>query len=154
MAYLVTPDHATQQEMRSCLQSAVQMPAPLMVALVTHWLETGVADRIITAIRNEAIGRQQLAQRTLKGFQFLAKPAAHHLWLRLPDGWGRRDVAAHLLRSGLAVVASGCLCRRRQPATCRATLARRRAQSRRADAGAADPGRRALQRPVDTRQIV
>jgi DNA-binding transcriptional MocR family regulator len=103
VAYLVAPDNAAQQEMRSYLQATVQMPAPLMVALVTHWLETGIADRIITAIRNEAVGRQQLAQRALKGFQFLAKPAAHHLWLRLPEG--RPDVAAHLLRNGLAVVA-------------------------------------------------
>jgi DNA-binding transcriptional MocR family regulator len=106
VAYLLTPDTTAQAEMRSYLQATVQMPAPLMVALVTHWLETGVADRIITAIRNEAIGRQQLAQRALKDFQFLAKPAAHHLWLRLPDGWGRQEVAAHLLRNGLAVVAS------------------------------------------------
>src|SRR5438270_13586818 len=89
--------------MRTSVQATVQMPAPLMVALVTHWIETGIADRIITAIRNEAIGRQQLAQRALKGFEFQAKPAAHHLWLRLPEG--RADVAAHLLRNGLAVVA-------------------------------------------------
>jgi DNA-binding transcriptional MocR family regulator len=106
VAYLITPDGNTQQEMRAYLQSAVQMPAPLMVALVTHWLETGVADRIIAAIRSEAVGRQQLAQRALKGFQFVAKPAAHHLWLRLPDGWSRPDVTSHLLRNGLAVIAS------------------------------------------------
>ncbi|MFK5027028.1 hypothetical protein ACI39O_26930, partial [Klebsiella pneumoniae] len=73
------------------------------VALVTHWLESGIADRIIGAIRNEAIGRQQLAQRALKGFHFLTKPAAHHLWLRLPEN--RPDVAGDLLRNGLAVVA-------------------------------------------------
>lgn len=103
VAYLLTPDGGAQLQMRSSLQATVQMPAPLMVALVTHWLETGVADRIITAIRNEAVGRQQLAQRALKGFRFQAKPAAHHLWLHLPEG--RADVAAHLLRNGLAIVA-------------------------------------------------
>jgi DNA-binding transcriptional MocR family regulator len=102
VAYLLTPDGAAQQEMRSALQATVQMPAPLMVALVTHWLESGVADRIIAAIRNEAVGRQQLAQRALKGLQFQAKPAAHHLWLHLPAG--RPDVTAHLLRNGLAIV--------------------------------------------------
>jgi len=102
VAYLVTPDADAQLQMRGHLQATVQMPAPLMVALVTHWIEAGIADRIITAIRNEAVGRQQIAQRALKGFQFLAKPAAHHLWLRLPEG--RRDVAAHLLRNGLAIV--------------------------------------------------
>ena len=103
VAYLLTPDSAAQQEMRSSLQATVQMPAPLMVALVTHWIESGIADRIIGAIRNEAVGRQQLAQRALKGLSFLAKPAAHHLWLRLPEN--RPDVAGQLLRDGLAVVA-------------------------------------------------
>src|SRR5262249_28245275 len=50
VAYLVVPDSGAEQDMRSHLQATVQMPAPLMVALVTHWLESGIADRIITAI--------------------------------------------------------------------------------------------------------
>jgi hypothetical protein len=37
------------------------IPAPLMVALVTHWLRSGIADQIIHAVRNEASGRQKLA---------------------------------------------------------------------------------------------
>jgi DNA-binding transcriptional MocR family regulator len=106
VAFLLTPDQAAEQAMRTYLQSAVQMPAPLMVALVTHWIETGIADRIVAAIRNEAVGRQQLAQRALKGLQFLANPAAHHLWLRLPEGRSRTEIAAQLLRNGLAVIAS------------------------------------------------
>jgi DNA-binding transcriptional MocR family regulator len=153
VAYLVTPEHAAQQEMRSYLQATVQMPAPLMVALVTHWLETGVADRIITAIRNEAIGRQQLAQRALKGFQFLAKPAAHHLWLRLPEGRSRVDVAADLLRSGLAVIASDAfVVDGKPPHAARLSLgaARNRAELGRALQILVG----ALRRPVDVRQIV
>jgi DNA-binding transcriptional MocR family regulator len=153
VAYLVTPEHAAQQEMRSYLQATVQMPVPLMVALVTHWLETGVADRIITAIRNEAIGRQQLAQRALKGFQFLAKPAAHHLWLRLPEGRSRVDVAADLLRSGLAVIASDAfVVDGKPPHAARLSLgaARNRAELGRALQILVG----ALRRPVDVRQIV
>jgi DNA-binding transcriptional MocR family regulator len=153
VAYLVTPDHAAQQEMRSYLQAAVQMPAPLMVALVTHWLETGVADRIITAIRNEAIGRQQLAQRALKGFQFLAKPAAHHLWLRLPEGRSRVDVAADLLRSGLAVIASDAfVVDGKPPHAARLSLGAARNRAELGQALQILVG--ALRRPVDVRQIV
>jgi DNA-binding transcriptional MocR family regulator len=153
VAYLVTPDHAAQQEMRTYLQAAVQMPAPLMVALVTHWLETGVADRIITAIRNEAIGRQQLAQRALKGFQFLAKPAAHHLWLRLPEAWGRMDVAAHLLRNGLAVIASDAVVvDGNAPHAARLSLGAARNRAELGQALQILVG--ALSRPVDVRQIV
>lgn len=151
VAYLVTPDDASQQEMRGHLQAIVQMPAPLMVALVTHWIETGVADRIVTAIRNEAVGRQQLAQRALKGFQFLAKPAAHHLWLRLPEG--RPDVAAHLLRNGLAVVAADAFTvDGTTPHAARVSLGAARNRSELAEALRILVG--ALQKPTDTRQIV
>jgi len=106
VAFLVTPNASARHEMRGCLQSAMQMAAPLMVALVTHWLETGVADRIIAAIRNEASGRQQLAQRTLKELQFFTKKTAHHLWLRLPAECEASEITANLLRNGLAVIGS------------------------------------------------
>ncbi|WP_187436186.1 PLP-dependent aminotransferase family protein [Bradyrhizobium hipponense] len=151
VAYLVTPDSGAQQELRSHLQATVQMPAPLMVALVTHWLENGIADRIITAIRNEAVGRQQLAQRALKGFQFLAKPAAHHLWLRLPEG--RPDVAAHLLRNGLAVVAADAFAvNGTPPHAARVSLGAARNRAELAEALRILVG--ALHKPADSKQIV
>ena len=121
--------------------------------VMTHWLETGVADRIITAIRNEAVGRQQLAQRALKGFQFLAKPAAHHLWLRLPEGRSRVDVAADLLRSGLAVIASDAfVVDGKPPHAARLSLGAARNRAELGQALQILVG--ALRRPVDVRQIV
>jgi DNA-binding transcriptional MocR family regulator len=71
-----------------------------------HWLRSGVADQIVTAIRNEAIGRQQLAAKLLKGQPFAAYSKGHHLWLSLPRHWSRGDFVAHVLREGLAVVPS------------------------------------------------
>lgn len=151
VAYLLTPDGGAQLQMRSSLQATVQMPAPLMVALVTHWLETGVADRIITAIRNEAVGRQQLAQRALKGFRFQAKPAAHHLWLHLPEG--RADVAAHLLRNGLAIVAGDAFTvDGTSPHAARVSLGAARNRSELTEALRILVG--ALQKPANIRQIV
>lgn len=151
VAYLLTPDGGAQLQMRSSLQATVQMPAPLMVALVTHWLETGVADRIITAIRNEAVGRQQLAQRALKGFRFQAKPAAHHLWLHLPEG--RADVAAHLLRNGLAIVAGEAFTvDGTAPRAARVSLGAARNRSELTEALRILVG--ALQKPANIRQIV
>ncbi|MFT4121094.1 PLP-dependent aminotransferase family protein [Bradyrhizobium sp.] len=153
VAYLVTPDGGTQQEMRRHLQATVQMPAPLMVALTTHWIETGIADRIIAAIRSEAVGRQQLAQRALRGFQFQAKPAAHHLWLRLPDSRERRDVVAHLLRNGLAVVAGDAFAvDTTPPHAARVSLGAARNRSELTEALRILVG--ALHKPADTRQIV
>jgi DNA-binding transcriptional MocR family regulator len=105
VSYLLTPDTAAREEMCARLQAAAQMPPPLMVALVTHWIESGVAERIIAAIRNEAIARQQLAARALRGAVYSAGRAGHHLWLGLPSE-GREGFAAQLLQNGLAVVGS------------------------------------------------
>ncbi len=106
VSYLLTPDLASQEQMRARLQAAAQMPPPLMVALATHWIESGIAERIIGAIRNEAAGRQLLAARVLKGLSFAAGRTGHHIWLTLPSEWRQEDFVAYLLRSGLAVVGS------------------------------------------------
>ena len=80
------------------------MTPPPMVALVAHWMRSGVVDKISAAIRNEAKGRQQLAGRFLKGIPYAARPHGHHLWLSLPPHWNRPDFLSHVLRRGLAVV--------------------------------------------------
>ena len=67
ISFLLTPDVAAEQMLRNNLQATTQMAPPLMLALVMHWLRSGVADQIVTAIRNEAIGRQQLAGKATKG---------------------------------------------------------------------------------------
>lgn len=104
VAYLLAPDLAAEQMMRASLQATMQMPPPLMVALVTHWLKSGVAGEIIRSIRNEAAARQELAARILKGVAFAARPASHHLWMPLPRYLEGTDLLSHLMRNGLAVV--------------------------------------------------
>ena len=105
VAYLLAPDSAAEARMRGGLQATMLMPPSLMVALVTHWLRSGIANEIIKAIRAEASARQQLAQRFLKGVTYVARPASHHLWVPLPKHLDGGDVIGHLLRNGLAVVA-------------------------------------------------
>jgi DNA-binding transcriptional MocR family regulator len=106
VSFLLAPDAAAEQAMRSLLQASTQMTPPLMVALAIHWLGSGVGDQIVMAVRNEAIGRQRLAARILQGLSFAARPSGHHLWLSLPSWWSRSNFVLHVLRRGLAVVAS------------------------------------------------
>jgi len=51
VAYLLAPDAAAEQIMRSALQATTQMPPPLMVALLTHWIRSGIADELSSAKR-------------------------------------------------------------------------------------------------------
>jgi DNA-binding transcriptional MocR family regulator len=104
VAYLLTPDLAAEQKMRAGLQATLLMPPSLMVALLTHWLHSGIANEIIRAIRNEAAARQQLAARFLKGVAYASRPTSHHLWMPLPSHLEGTDLLSHLMRNGVAVV--------------------------------------------------
>jgi DNA-binding transcriptional MocR family regulator len=106
VSLLLTPDRQSALDLRSSLHATCQMAPPLMVALVMEWLRSGEAARIISAIREEATGRQQLAARALSGYPFAAHAKGHHLWLPLPDRWNRSAFVAELFRQGLAVVGS------------------------------------------------
>ena len=61
--------------------------APLMVELVTRWIEDGSAARIIERRREEAAERQDIARQALAGLAYAAHPRGFHLWLALPDPW-------------------------------------------------------------------
>jgi DNA-binding transcriptional MocR family regulator len=80
------------------------MPAFLMVALVTRWLQDGSADAIIDAVREEATVRQKLAADLLARYAFSRHPKGHHIWIPLPRPWSRAEFASHVQRQGLAIV--------------------------------------------------
>jgi DNA-binding transcriptional MocR family regulator len=106
VSFLSAPDPASATGLRGILQSIAHMAPPLMVALVTEWLRTGEAETIISAIRKEASARQELVARILRGQAYLAHPNGHHVWMPLPEGWGRMEFVTQLFRRGLGVVAS------------------------------------------------
>jgi DNA-binding transcriptional MocR family regulator len=105
VSLLNAPNPAAAARVADALRAAVQMAPPLMVALVTRWLQDGSADRIIAAIRSEAAARQRIAAQALAGVRYAADPRGHHIWLSLPPHWSNAAFLAHLQRQGLAVVA-------------------------------------------------
>jgi DNA-binding transcriptional MocR family regulator len=104
VSYLLVPDANAAQAMRNALSATALMPPPLMVALVTRWIRTGIAGAIILAIRNEAAGRQRLAAKFLKGIPHAAGTHGHHLWLPLPRRRHRAEFLSQALDRGLALV--------------------------------------------------
>jgi DNA-binding transcriptional MocR family regulator len=104
ISYLLAPDADAELEMRNNLVATMLMPPPLMAALVTHWIRSGIADSIIQAIRDESAARQRLAGKFLKGVPHSAGTHGHHLWLPLPRRWNRTEFLHDLSNRGLAVV--------------------------------------------------
>ena len=84
VSLLLTPDQASAEVLVSALRASVQMPAFLMVALVTRWLQDGSAEAIIGAILNEASARQKLAANVLVQHAYSRHPNGHHIWVPLP----------------------------------------------------------------------
>src|SRR5262249_58998167 len=74
VSFLLTPDPDSAGLLAAALRASVQMPAFLMVALVTRWLKDGSADAIIGAIRDEAAARQKLAAEALARHVFSRHP--------------------------------------------------------------------------------
>jgi DNA-binding transcriptional MocR family regulator len=102
----MTPDRDAAGLLAAAQRATVQMPAFLMVALVTRWLQDGSAEAIIGAIRDEAAARQKLAAEVLARHAFSRHPNGHHIWLPLPRNWSRTEFASHVQRLGLAIVTS------------------------------------------------
>jgi DNA-binding transcriptional MocR family regulator len=106
VAHVLTPDRAASAGVANALRTVSQMPAPLMVALVSRWIADGSADVIVSAVATEAAARQRLASKALAGQSYAAHAGGLHVWLRLPATWTRAEFAAHVQRQGLAVVTS------------------------------------------------
>lgn len=107
MSLVVVPDAVSADSLTGLLRAALQMPVPLMTAVVTRWMQSGAADAIIAAVRAEAAARQTLARAALDGHAFFANPSGHHVWLPLSERRAAERFAADLQGRGLAVV-TGC----------------------------------------------
>jgi DNA-binding transcriptional MocR family regulator len=104
VSFLLTPDQDAASLLANALRATVHMPAFLMVALVTRWLQDGSADAIIAAIRDEATARQKLASQVLARHAFSRHPNGLHIWVTLPPSWNRTEFASYVQRQGLGVV--------------------------------------------------
>jgi DNA-binding transcriptional MocR family regulator len=106
VAYVVTSEPTMAARLTTALRATTGMAPPLMVALATQWIENGMADDILLALRQEAMARQRLAKTLLQGHHYQTQPESHHLWLGLPPEWPRLDFVTQMQSQGLAIVPS------------------------------------------------
>jgi DNA-binding transcriptional MocR family regulator len=104
VSFLMTPDRGSAELMGRALRASVQMPTPIMVALIVRWLQDGSLDAIIGAVRSEAMARQKLAAGVLAQHDYSRHPNGHHIWIPLSRNWGGAEFALHVHRQGLAIV--------------------------------------------------
>lgn len=110
LAYLVAPSTRRLTGVAARLKSASVMASPLMAALATRWIETGVADEILAGVRAESRIRQRIAADLLPSESYIADPNGFHLWITPPAPWTRGRIVDWMRGHALGAVASDPFC--------------------------------------------
>ncbi|MDI7863160.1 PLP-dependent aminotransferase family protein [Rhizobiaceae bacterium n13] len=104
IAYVAMPDRLAADGLAAVIRSTSLMVSPLLAAVASDWITTGLIDTITRTIRTENSERQEIAAAALGDRRYFYHPQGHHLWLPLPGGWNATAFAAEAERSGLSVV--------------------------------------------------
>lgn len=75
----------------------------VMTALACAWLEDGTVARLEAEKRADAMRRQAMARKILKGLRYVSHPASYFLWLPLPEEARADQVAMALLQENVSV---------------------------------------------------
>jgi DNA-binding transcriptional MocR family regulator len=115
-AYVASPGAAANQRAAGALRAMAVMASPWTNALVTRWLESGIAKSVLAAVRDECTARSLLARAHLEHLGALMPPQSFHLWLPLRGAQGvEAGLAGRLQQLGIAAVASSAFSTDRDP---------------------------------------
>ena len=88
------------------VRATMWMPAPPMLEVFRHLVDSGDAARLVAARHAEAEARQFLAAEALRGFDCRSHRYAPHLWLHLPETWSGRNFSNEARQRGVSVLTS------------------------------------------------
>jgi len=103
IAYLAVPNARAAARLAGNVRASTSIASPLTAAIATRWIETGTADAVLKAMRQETGERQRLLSAYLP--TAISHPEAFHAWLPLNGGWDRHGFTAKLRSVGIGVVA-------------------------------------------------
>jgi DNA-binding transcriptional MocR family regulator len=102
LAYVAAPStQAATTMLASAEQLSFWVPTPLVIAIMTSWVENGVADLISNDIARECLMRERAATQILAGYDVRAPRGTMHLWLTLPTGCEASDFAHRAQATGV-----------------------------------------------------
>ncbi len=122
IAYLAVPDGRHASRITAALRASALMVSPLSAAIASRWIETGIADEVLAAIREETRARQAIAAELLPAEAIRTDAEGFHLWLSLSEPWTRGEFVERLRSSGVGAVASDAFALGRAPQAVRLGL--------------------------------
>lgn len=82
------------------------MVSTLPTEIVTYWLKSGIAEKVIKERIQEQQLRQKIAAEFLGGFSYKSHPTSYFIWLQVPQNYTSEGFAIELHRRGVAVTPS------------------------------------------------
>ncbi|WDQ15690.1 aminotransferase-like domain-containing protein [Rhodopirellula sp. P2] len=110
IAYLLTPHAMEPRDFAASLRAVSVMASPLTTALVTRWIESGLADAILAAVRSETRARRKVLSHCLPKEILVAAENGFHAWIQLPKSQPRARVIDWMRGYALGAVASDEFC--------------------------------------------
>lgn len=116
-AYVVSPNATAHQRMAGALRATTVMASPWLDAIVTDWIDKGLGQAALAALREECSARGALIREHLGGLGVRCQPQGFHAWLPLPAGAEPTPagLAGELQRLGIAAVSSSAFSTDREP---------------------------------------
>jgi len=97
----LTAPKAMRNRFLTAISSTIWTVPPLSAEVFTQWLETGMADRILLAKRDETAVRQEILDQYITGQRVQRDRSANHFWLHLPDSWSEPGFVRAARESGV-----------------------------------------------------
>ena len=102
IAFTLPPAGRAEEIMRK--QMAIGgRPTALAGEVARHWIESGVADKVLGNIRSELAARRQIVMETFGDEALACPPGAMFVWLSLPASWRPTDFASAAQAIGIKV---------------------------------------------------
>lgn len=100
----------------AALRNQSWMPPPLIASIVSRWIESGDADRLLAWQCGELAARHALAAEYLAGYDYRAHAGGFYIWLRLPAGRRAGPFVEQLARNAVIVTPAEPFCVGSEPA--------------------------------------
>lgn len=104
-AYIVLPGAEMTRRITSGIRAICLAKAGILDALVSRWIDTGLAQHCLRDIRDE-LTQRHLVLRQIMGARVPDSTPSPHVWLSLPEWWSSADFVAFARKQGLALVPS------------------------------------------------
>ncbi|WP_171126731.1 MULTISPECIES: PLP-dependent aminotransferase family protein [unclassified Ruegeria] len=120
VCFMVPPSGTSNDSVRRAMRANGSVVSPISARLATNWITSGLADKILSAIRFETERRQGVLHQSLPDIR--VPKDAFHVWLPLPGGCSAIEFVLKLRGSGLGLVPGAAFALGKAPNAVRVAL--------------------------------